>query len=231
MIIDGFQKLTLLDYPSNISCIIFTRGCNLKCPFCHNSPLVLNKSKSLGEFSEEEIFEYLIKRKKVLDGVVISGGEPLLQKDIKEFITKIKNLGYKVKLDTNGTSPDKLKELIDNNLIDYVAMDIKNSFDKYPQTCGKKINIDLIKQSINILKNSNIDYEFRTTIVKEFHTLKDIEFILKLISGSKYYIQNFEDGENVINSNLHSFTNDELHEINNKLINKFSNYSIRNLDT
>src|SRR5574344_526886 len=123
MIIDGFQKLTLLDFPENIACILFTKGCNLKCPFCHNAPLVLGKSRE-GLISQEEIFEYLKKRKGILDGVVISGGEPLIQKDIRNFITKIKDLGYKVKLDTNGTNPKMLNDLIDDNLLDYVAMDI-----------------------------------------------------------------------------------------------------------
>ena len=190
MIIDGFQKLTLLDFPETMACILFTKGCNLRCPFCHNGPLVLNNEKK-GLITEEEIFEYLKKRKKILDGVVISGGEPLLQKDIKRFIVDIKKLGYKIKLDTNGTSPELLKELIDESLIDYVAMDIKNIFEKYPKITGcKNVNVDNIMKSIEILKEEIIDYEFRTTVVKEFHNINDIKTILNYIGDSKYFIQN-----------------------------------------
>lgn len=229
MIIDGFQKLTLLDFPGTMACILFTKGCNLKCPFCHNGPLVLNKDKN-GLISEEEIFEYLKKRKKILDGVVISGGEPLLQKDIKRFIFDIKKLGYKIKIDTNGTSPNLLKELIDENLIDYVAMDIKNMFEKYPKITGcKNINIDNIKKSIEVLKSKKIDYEFRTTIVKEFHEVNDIKKILSYIGDSKYFIQNFVDSENVIKSGLHGFTKEELSNINDELKKEFTNFKIREL--
>ena len=229
MIIDGFQKLTLLDFPEKMACMIFTRGCNFKCPFCHNGPLVLNKTKE-GFINESEIFEYLKKRKKLLDGVVVSGGEPLLQRDIKTFITKIKDLGYKVKIDTNGTSPLLLEELINEGLVDYVAMDIKNVFEKYPKITGcRNVNIDNIKKSINILKQDRIDYEFRTTIVKEFHTIEDIKKILSYIEGSKYYLQNFVDSENVIQSGLHGFSREELIDINTELEKEFTNFKIREL--
>lgn len=229
MIIDGFQKLTLLDFPENIACLIFTKGCNLKCPFCHNGPLVLNKTKE-GLITEEEIFEYLKKRKNVLDGVVVSGGEPLLQKQIKRFIGDIKKLGYKVKLDTNGTSPVLLEELIDEGLIDYVAMDIKNVFDKYPKITGcKNVNTANIQKSIEVLKQNKIDYEFRTTIVKEFHDISDIKKILSYVGDSKYFIQNFVDNENVIKSGLHGFTKEELININEELKKEFTNFKIREL--
>ena len=229
MIIDGFQKLTLLDFPEKMACMIFTRGCNLKCPFCQNGPLVLNKTKD-GFIDECEIFKYLKKRKKLLDGVVVSGGEPLLQKDIKSFITKIKDLGYKVKIDTNGTSPLLLEELINEGLVDYVAMDIKNVFEKYPKITGcKNVNTDNIKKSIKILKQDKIDYEFRTTIVKEFHTIEDIKKILSYIGSSKYYLQNFVDNENVIQSGLHGFSKEELIDINNELEKEFTNFKIREL--
>ena len=226
MIIDGFQKLT---FPGNMSCILFTKGCNLRCPFCHNGPLVLDKTKN-GLINEEEIFEYLNKRKNILDGVVVSGGEPLLQKDIKRFISDIKRLGYKVKLDTNGTSPQILNELIDEGLVDYVAMDIKNVFEKYPKITGcKNVNIDNIKKSIEVLKSKKIDYEFRTTIVKEFHEVNDIKKILTYIGNSKYFIQNFVDSENVIKSGLHGFTKEELININQELKKEFTNFKIREL--
>ena len=229
MIIDGFQKLTLLDFPGAMACILFTKGCNLRCPFCHNGPLVLDKTKT-GLISEEEIFEYLKKRKNVLDGVVISGGEPLLQKDIKRFISDIKQLGYKIKLDTNGTSPQILNELIEEGLIDYVAMDIKNVFEKYPKITGcKNVNTDNIKKSIEVLKRNKIDYEFRTTIVKEFHDIKDIKTILTYIGNSKYFIQNFVNSENVIKSGLHGFTKEELIKINEELKDEFTNFKIREL--
>ena len=229
MIIDGFQKLTLLDFPEKMACMIFTRGCNLKCPFCQKGSLVLNKTKE-GFIDESEIFEYLKKRKNLLDGVVVSGGEPLLQRDIKTFITKIKDLGYKVKIDTNGTSPLLLEELINEGLVDYVAMDIKNVFEKYPKITGcKNVNTDNIKKSIKILKQDKIDYEFRTTIVKEFHALEDIKKILSYIGGSKYYLQNFVDNENVIQSGLHGFSREELIDINNELEKEFTNFKIREL--
>lgn len=229
MIISGFEKLTLLNYPDNIACIIFTKGCNFKCPFCHNSLFIEEKNET-GSFSEEYIFEYLNKRKNVLEGVVISGGEPLIHKDIKVFIKKIKDLGFKVKLDTNGSNPNMLKELIDEELIDYVAMDIKNIFDKYDVTIGVKTNIDNIKKSIEILESSNIDYEFRTTIIKEFHTIDDIENIVnKLKKSSKYFIQNFCNSEGVLNKNLTSFTKEELINMKNKLEIKYPNIIFRDI--
>ena len=228
MNIAGFSKLTLLDYPLVLSCEVFTQGCNLKCPYCHNSELINMVDKS--NIDEKEIFEFLEKRKKILDGVVITGGEPTMQKGLIEFIKKIKQLGYKVKLDTNGFMPNVLKKLIDNNLIDYVAMDIKNSFEKYDITCGvKDIIIDNIKKSIEILKNSNISYEFRTTIIKEYHTKEDIFKILDIIGDSKYYLQNFEMSDNVIDKNLHGFTDYELISMQNIINLKYSNVKVRGI--
>ena len=229
MKISGLQKLTLLDFPDVVSCIVFTKGCNLRCPFCHNSSLVVD-SKLTPEIDEEEVFSYLNKRKNILDGVVISGGEPLLQKDIKDFIVRIKTLGYKVKLDTNGVNSKLLSELIDEKLVDYVAMDIKNTFDKYDMTTGtSNSRIDNIKESIRILKKEKVPYEFRTTIVKDFHNIEDIKKILKYINGSKYFIQNFVDNENTIKKGLTGFTKDELININNELKKDFTNFKIREL--
>ena len=230
MQIDGFEKLTLLDYPEHIACIIFTRGCNLRCPFCHNSS-ILEFDDTNAQYSEDEIFNYLEKRKNVLDGVCITGGEPLLQKDIKDFIKKVKRFNLKVKLDTNGTNYLKLKELIDENLVDYVAMDIKNIFEKYPVTTGiKDLQIDNIKKSINLLKKSSIDYEFRTTIVKDFHDFDDIENICKLLGKeSKYYLQNFMDGDNVLKKGLKSFSDEELKDLKNRLEINYNNVTIRGL--
>ena len=227
MNIAGVQKVTLLDYPGKVACEIFTQGCNFECPFCQNSSLI--PITNTGEFSEEEIFEYLVLRKKILDGVVITGGEPTVQKDLKEFIKKIKDLGLLVKLDTNGGNPKVLQELIDEKLVDYVAMDIKNIFNKYNITAGKKINLDNIKKSIEILKASKIDYEFRTTIIKEMHSLDDIVSICKLVGDAKYYLQNFEDSENVIDHSLHGFSREELLFIDKYLKDLFPNVEIRAL--
>lgn len=227
MNIAGVQKVTLLDYPGKVACEIFTQGCNFECPFCQNSSLI--PITNTGEFSEEEIFEYLNLRKNILDGVVITGGEPTVQKDLKGFIKKIKDLGLLVKLDTNGGNPKVLQELIDEDLVDYVAMDIKNIFNKYNITAGKKINLDNIKKSIEILKASKIDYEFRTTIIKEMHSLDDIISICKLVGNAKYYLQNFEDSENVIDHSLHGFSREELLFIDKYLKDVFPNVEIRAL--
>ena len=227
MNIAGVQKVTLLDYPGKVACEIFTQGCNFECPFCQNSSLI--PITNTGEFSEEEIFEYLVLRKKILDGVVITGGEPTVQKDLKSFIKKIKDLGLLVKLDTNGGNPKVFQELIDEDLVDYVAMDIKNIFNKYNITAGKKINLDNIKKSIEILKASKIDYEFRTTIIKEMHSLDDIVSICKLVGDAKYYLQNFEDSENVIDHSLHGFSREELLFIDKYLKDLFPNVEIRAL--
>ncbi len=227
MNIAGVQKVTLLDYPGKVACEIFTQGCNFECPFCQNSSLI--PITNTGEFSEEEIFEYLNLRKNILDGVVITGGEPTVQKDLKAFIKKIKDLGLLVKLDTNGGNPKVLQELIDEKLVEYVAMDIKNIFNKYNITAGKRINLDNIKKSIEILKASKIDYEFRTTIIKEMHSLDDIVSICKLVGNAKYYLQNFEDSENVIDHSLHGFSREELLFIDKYLKDVFPNVEIRAL--
>lgn len=218
MKISGFDKLTLLNYPDKVACTIFTSGCNLRCPFCHNSGLVTN---NYNEISFDSIYEYLKKRIGILDGVCITGGEPLIHADIKDYIKKIKDLGYLVKIDTNGCNPKLLKELIDLKLVDYIAMDIKNIYSKYDITSGVKVNIDNIKKSISIIENSGIDYEFRTTIVKEFHSTQDIKEILSYIScNSNYYIQNFKNSNDVFNRNLSSFSEKELVEMKNKINNK-----------
>lgn len=217
-IIDGFDKLTLLNYPDRVACTIFTKGCNFKCPYCHNSSLIsLDKEND----KYKEVISYLNKRKGILDGVCITGGEPLIHKSTKDLIKEIKNMGFSVKLDTNGSNPVMLKELIDESLIDYVAMDIKNTFDKYEETIGCKTNLDNIKKSIEIIEKSNIDYEFRTTIVKELHTFDDIKSIInRLNKKSKYYIQNFRNSDGVLNKNLNGFTKEELENLQKEINNK-----------
>lgn len=225
MKISGLVKITLTDYPGHIACIIFTQGCNYRCSFCQNSTLLPSED---GLLATEDVLKYLNKRKNILEGVVISGGEPTIQNDLKNFIKKIKKMGFMVKLDTNGSNPIVLEELIKEKLVDYVAMDIKTVFSDYDKITCKKIKIDDINKSINILKQSSIDYEFRTTIVKEFHDINKIKKIALLVNGSKYFIQNYQDSENVIDRSLHGFTNLELQEIA-KEMKKFSNVIIRGL--
>lgn len=209
MKIVGFQKLSMVDYPNKTACTIFTEGCNYRCPWCHNSPLVLEKSDSY--YEEIEIINYIDKRKGIIDAICVSGGEPTLQPDLITFLEKLRNHDILVKLDTNGTNPKILEEIIERRLVDYVAMDFKNSFSKYAKTVGLgNVNLDNIKRSIEILKEGKVDYEFRTTIIKEFHDIEDIKEIQKEIGNSKYYLQNFEDNENVVYEGLHGFEVEEL---------------------
>lgn len=229
MIIDGFNKLTLLDYPGYTACIIFTRGCNFNCNFCQNSTLI-KKDASDGLIDKKEVLEYLEKRKNILDGIVISGGEPTLQKDLVQFITDIKKLNLKVKLDTNGYNPQILKHLIDNNLVDYIAMDIKNTFANYKKIIQKNIVLERIKESIQIIKNSNIEHEFRTTIMKEYHDVDNIIEIINIIGKTeKYYLQNFVDSQNVNCTGLHGFSDDELISLENTLRKYSKNIKIRGI--
>ena len=198
MIIKGLQKTTLLDFPGKVACTVFTAGCNFRCPFCHNASLVISPNTS-EVLSEEEIFAFLKKRRGILDGVCITGGEPLLQRDIEEFIQKIRDLGLAVKLDTNGAYPERLKSIIDRALVDYVAMDIKNSKEKYALTAGADVDIEKISESVEILMSSDVDYEFRTTIVRELHSPDDIDAIGKWIRGAKkYFLQSFTDSGELI---------------------------------
>lgn len=199
MKIAGFQKFTLVDYPGKAAALIFLAGCNMRCPFCHNKDLVINPSKCK-LIEEEEVLDYLKKRKKLLDGVVISGGEPTLQKDLEAFLVKIKDLGYLIKLDTNGSKPEKIQEFIYKGLVDYIAMDVKNRFLKYPITIGRTdFNLSNIDKSIAILKRGDVDYEFRTTIIDELHNDDDMKELAKMLKGAKrYYLQKFEDSDTVI---------------------------------
>lgn len=209
MIIGGLQKMTMLDFPGKIACTVFTQGCNFKCPFCHNRGLVLSEEDII---NEETVFSYLKKRVGILDGVCVTGGEPLLQKDIFEFLKKIKDLGLLVKLDTNGYLPHKLSYAIENGLVDYVAMDIKNCPEKYAQTSGvDNLDIEAIKKSVDILKEGKVPYEFRTTVARELHTEEDMKKIGEWICGAMgYYIQNYRDSENVLCKGLSSLENQEL---------------------
>ena len=208
MLIGGVQKMTMLDYPGKVACTIFTYGCNFRCPFCHNATLVIDEASL---FDKNEILSYLYKRKGILDGVVVTGGEPLLQSDIIDFLKELKQTGLLIKLDTNGSYPTKLKEIIDLGLVDYVAMDIKNCKEKYDLTTGTSIDISKIEQSVNILMQNKVDYEFRTTIVKELHEKEDIEKIAQWLIGAKrIFLQPFKDNENLIGEGLSSHTKETL---------------------
>ena len=198
MKLGGLLKTTLLDYPGRIACTVFTSGCNFRCPFCHNASLVLTDRYCAEDFSEADFFSFIEKRKGILDGVVVSGGEPTIQKDVKDFIRRIKSYGFDVKLDTNGSSPHVIKELISEGLIDYIAMDIKNAPHKYPSTAGCNM-LPSVEESINVIMNSNIDHEFRTTAVTELHTVDDFRLIGEWISGAKkYFIQSYEDSGDIL---------------------------------
>ncbi len=203
MLINGFQKLTILDYPGKVACIVFTPGCNFRCPFCHNASLVTHIDKDT-YLDNDEVLSYLKKRQGLLDGVVITGGEPLLQDGIEEFIAEIKALGYCVKLDTNGSFPEKLISIVEKGLVDYVAMDIKNSKEKYAETIGvDDFDITPIEKSVDFLLQNKVDFEFRTTIVDGFHTLDDIQDIVVWIKGThKYFLQNFVDSGDLIKPDL-----------------------------
>lgn len=228
MKVAGYEKISLQDYPNHISCIIFTQGCNLKCPFCQNSTLIPFENNDLVD--ENEILEYLELRKNILNGVTISGGEPTLQQDLKKFIQKVKKIGLDVKLDTNGTNYNLLKNLIEEKLVNYVAMDIKNSLKKYDETSGiTKINTENILKSIDLLKQNKIDYEFRTTIINEYHTIQDIYEIIQLIGDSKYYLQNFKNSSNVLDQNLTSFTEEKLN-LWNEILKNYANVHIRGIE-
>lgn len=200
MKIGGLMKLTLLDFPDKVACTIFTAGCNFKCPFCHNAFLVNTNGD---ELEEEEILEFLRSRKKILDGVCITGGEPTIHPDLGDFIKKIKSeTGLLVKLDTNGANPKALKSLVNEGLVDYVAMDIKNSPDKYPQTSGVGENVvEKVRESIDFLMENKVDFEFRTTVTNELHTDEDMRKIGEWIKGApKYYIQPFKDSGDILES-------------------------------
>lgn len=207
----GFQKMTLLDYPGKVACTVFTGGCNFRCPFCHNALLVTQLDEA-EEYDEDEIIEYLKKRKGLLDGVAVTGGEPLMSDSTVDFIRRVKAEGYSVKLDTNGSFPERLKLLVNEKLVDYVAMDIKNSKELYAETAGTaRIDLSKIEESVCFLLEGNVDYEFRTTVVNGFHTVESIAAAAKWISGAKrYFLQNFVDSGNLIDEDVSGVSKEEM---------------------
>ena len=215
MNISGIQKLTLLDYPGTVACTLFTAGCNFRCPFCHNAMLVLPEQIEEAKISQDEVMSFLKKRVGMLDGVAITGGEPLLHADLPELLREIKSLGYKIKLDTNGSKPKLLREIVEAGLVDRVAMDIKNDPEQYMLTVGCKVDMKAIEQSKDYLLSGVIDYEFRTTVVKGIHTKESLVAAAKWISGAKeYYLQQFKDSGNLIDPDeLAAYDEKQMHEL------------------
>ena len=205
MKIYGMEKLSLVDFDGKITCTIFTGGCNFACPFCHNSSLALNPTQNQ-ELPFSEVLDYLTLRKKMVDAACITGGEPTIYPDLKDYFKIFKDMGFITKLDTNGTNPEMLKELVEEGLVDYVAMDVKNSYENYFKTIG--VNnpklLENVKESIKYLLEGHVDYEFRTTIVDELHKCEDIEKISIMLKGAKrYFLQKFTDSEYCIKQGLH----------------------------
>lgn len=200
----GLQKLTLLDYSGLVACTVFSSGCNFRCPFCHNS-LLVNSDKNSLDYSMEDIIEFLEKRCNRLDGICISGGEPLLHDETFELVEAAKSLGYKVKLDTNGSFPEKLKQIVESKLVDYVAVDIKNSPGKYFETCGSQ-QFEKVEQSVKFLLEGKVDYEFRTTVTGNLHEVSDFIEIGRFITGAKrYYLQKFINSGSILSDNPQDF--------------------------
>lgn len=212
MKICGLQKTTLLDFPGHVAATVFLDRCNFRCPFCHNSGLLDGEAEAL--FSQEEVLDFLKKRKGILEGVCITGGEPTLAADLESFIREIRGLGYLVKLDTNGYRPEVLKNLVLSGLLDYVAMDIKAGRDNYSKAAGKEgLKIENIEESVSFLMSGRVPYEFRTTAVKGIHDLGDFSDIGRWLAGSSpYYLQNFEDSGQVLCPGFRSFSREELEE-------------------
>ena len=211
MYLAGLQKLTLLDYPQHVACTVFTAGCNLRCPFCHNSDLVL-PSRRPEPLEAEAFFAFLKKRRGILEGVCVTGGEPLLQADIRSFLRSIKDLGYAVKLDTNGTFPDLLQSLVEDGLVDFVAMDIKNSPARYAETCGlDAMDLTPIRRSAEFLLSGAVDYEFRTTVTAQLHDEEAFADIAAWLHGAKQFaIQNFRDSGAILSPGLSPCSPEQL---------------------
>lgn len=210
MDIQGLQKMTLLDYPGKVACTVFLGGCDFRCPFCHNGELVLSPAPA--QMDQEELLAFLKKRRGLLDGVCITGGEPLLRPDLQQLLEVVKALGYPVKLDTNGSHPAALRDLAQRKLVDYVAMDIKNSPALYPLTAGvPELDLGPIRESVAFLLEGTVDYEFRTTVVREFHDGDSFRAIGPWLAGAKrYFLQSFVDRDTVIREGLHPWDRESL---------------------
>ncbi|MBQ7333375.1 MAG: anaerobic ribonucleoside-triphosphate reductase activating protein [Clostridia bacterium] len=230
MLLKGLQKLTLLDYPGKMAATVFFGGCNFKCPFCHNASLVIgSRLKDTPTLPEEEFFDFLKKRQNLLEGVCVSGGEPTLCEELIPFLNKIKDMGFLVKLDTNGYRPDVLKEAVSLGLVDYVAMDIKNSKERYAETTGlSDIDIKKIVESVDFLMSGKVDFEFRTTLVRELHSERDIHSIGAWLRGDeKFFLQTFQDSGDLISSRLSGYDKNESEHLLNLLRVYIKNAQIR----
>lgn len=225
----GLQKMTLLDYPLKVACTVFLGGCNFRCPYCHNPDLVFDSGFE-PDISEEEFISFLKRRKGFLDGVCITGGEPMLAADLSRFIHKIREMGFSVKLDTNGSFPDRLQYLVENNLVDYVAMDIKNSREHYGSTIGiSSYDTSKIEQSVAILMEGSVPYEFRTTLVRGLHTCEDIKAMGVWLAGSQaYFLQSFVDSGNLLGKEpMQAFSQGEMKGFENMVKKYIEAVSIR----
>lgn len=211
----GLQKLTLLDYPGKVACTVFAAGCNLRCPFCHNRLVVAGGGDV---WSEEEVLAFLSKRVNVLEGVCVTGGEPLLQEDAEEFLAKVKALGYKVKLDTNGTYPERLRSVVEKKLVDYVAMDVKNCRERYSATAGAAVDLFSVEQSIDFLRGGAVEHEFRTTVTRTFHTDSGLAQVARRLVGSRWYLQQFVSGEGLIDETVVGYSDGELRALYEKML-------------
>lgn len=236
MQIAGLQKMTLLDYPGRVACTIFLQGCNFRCPFCHNSDLLPGKGEAL--MSDKELLAFLEKRKGLLDGVCVTGGEPTLQKELPEFLKAIKAMGYAVKLDTNGARPEVLKEVVEAGSVDYVAMDIKNAQERYAQTAGMKESLLLqVEESIRYLLSDKVDYEFRTTVVEELHDADAVHsmgaWVQKLGDGrraKRWFLQCYVDRDSVLRAGLHAPEAAKMQQFAEKLGQFADSVSLRGVD-
>ena len=230
MHIGGMQKLTLLDYPGKVACTVFLSGCNLRCPYCHNPGLVLPDQINAPGMPEADVVSILGQRKGKLDGVCITGGEPTLQPELPEFLEKIRNLGYAIKLDTNGTNPGMLQGLLRDGILAYVAMDIKNSPHRYAEACGGVDILSEVQESVLLLQDSPTDYEFRTTVCKPLHTEKEMEEIGRWLKGAKrYFLQPFVDSGNLVSGGVQAHTRDELARLRQAMLPYIPNTYLRGI--
>ena len=231
MHIHGLQKLAMVDYPGRLAATVFTGGCNLRCPFCHNALLVTRLAET-PEIPEQEVLDFLASRRGLLDGVVLSGGEPLLQPDAADFLRAVREMGFAVKLDTNGCYPKALEDILTAGLADYVAMDVKNSPRRYGETVGvPDFDLSPVEESVRLLQESGVDYEFRTTLVRELHTAEDLDEIAAWLKGSsRYFLQNFVDSGNLIGRGYHGFTAEELRAFAARVRPFFKSAEVRGID-
>ena len=231
MHIHGLQKLAMVDYPGKLAATVFTGGCDLRCPFCHNALLVTRLAET-PEIPVQEVLDFLSSRKGLLDGVVLTGGEPLLQPDAADFLRKVREMGFSVKLDTNGCHPAALADILDRRLVDYVAMDVKNSRARYAETVGVRgFDLSPVEESVRLLRESGVDCEFRTTLVRELHRPEDLDDIAVWLEGApKYFLQNFVDSGNLIGRGYHGFSAAELHAFAARMAPHFGAAAVRGVE-